>query len=235
MRLLLEMTTSRFASEAPKLCFWPVGTVEAHDLGPLGTDVLAPEKLAGDLADSFGAVLLPTLPFGLVSSLAGYPGGMWMSAGTYSDLIFELLESLRRSGVESVVVFNGHGGNTETLSEVLPELWKKTGLRTAFLDWWTVTEDLAEAAFGSGGGHGGADELSLVRAALPGFELPAWDGSRAFLIRNGIKAWPAPKSALRYSSATPIPLTPESAEEFYRAVLSRIRGIVAEIVEGWKD
>jgi len=63
------------AREEPRLCFWPVGTIEAHDLGPMGTDVIAPE---------FNAVFLPTLPYGLVSSLSGYPGGMWVSVETYN-------------------------------------------------------------------------------------------------------------------------------------------------------
>jgi creatinine amidohydrolase len=235
MKRLLEMTTHEFAAEVPRLCFWPVGTVEAHDLAPLGTDVLAPEKLAEDLAGSFGALLLPTLPFGLVSSLAGHPGGMWMSDATYSRLIFELLASIRRSGIESAIVFNGHGGNTGVLSEALSEVWKKTGLKVAFLDWWSIAGDISEAAFGSGGGHGGSDELAIVHAALPGFALPCWDGSRSFFLRDGMKAWPAPGSAIRYSSGPSIPLTEESATDFYTAVRERIRSLVAEILDGWGD
>jgi hypothetical protein len=116
---LLEMSTHEFAQADIQLCFWPVGTIEAHDLGPLGTDVIAPEKLANDLAAKFNALLLPTLPYGLVSSLAGHPGGMWMSEQTYRGLIFELLSSLAVSGVEQVILFNGHGGNTDTLSHRL--------------------------------------------------------------------------------------------------------------------
>jgi len=230
---LLEMTTSEFEAASPSVGFWPVGTVEAHDLGPLGTDVLAPEKLAADLADGFGAVLLPTLPFGLVSSLAGYPGGMWMAGGTYSSLIFELLASVARSGLKSVIVFNGHGGNTAALCEVLPAVWKETGLRTALVDWWTIASDIAEAEFGSGGGHGGADELSVVGAALPGFRLPSWDGSRSFRQLEGAKAWPSPRSAIRYSDSAPVPLTPESASRFYGAVRERMRGVIAGMLEGW--
>ncbi|MBD3285565.1 hypothetical protein GF359_03860, partial [candidate division WOR-3 bacterium] len=103
---LLEISTHQFAEKEPGLCFWPVGTMEAHDLGPIGTDVIAPEKLACDLAPEFDAVILPTLAYGLVSSLAGYPGGMWMSEETYQNLIFELISSLAISGVESVIVFN---------------------------------------------------------------------------------------------------------------------------------
>ncbi len=234
MMRLLELTTGDFASRKPQLCFWPVGTVEAHDLAPLGTDVLAPEILAADLAEEFGALILPTMPFGLVSSLAGYPGGMWMSRQTYCSAVGELLGSLRRSGVSSVVVFNGHGGNSSALSEVLPEVWKETGLRTAFIDWWTLCADISEEFFGTAGGHGGADEISLVKAALPGWDLPPWDGSRSCLSREGIRAWPSPRSSIRYSEGPATPLTEASAASFHLAARERISSAVREIVSGWE-
>ncbi len=266
---LLELNTHEFARLEPRLCFWPVGTLEAHDLGPLGTDVIAPEKLSTDLAPEFNAVLIPTLPYGLVSSLSGYPGGMWMSADTYKSLIFELLSSLALSGVESMIVFNGHGGNTQALSSILPEVWKETGLKTAFVDWWTVGKELADKYFGSAAGHGGADELALVYAAkqpssppsppssdapperalpfslpqksqgdLSGTTLelsPSWDGSRSFLFRDGVKAYPSPRSAIRYSSIQPKPFTPESALEFYEALKDTIRIVLKDILSGWEE
>jgi creatinine amidohydrolase/Fe(II)-dependent formamide hydrolase-like protein len=232
---LLEMNTHDFAKLEPRLCLWPVGTIEAHDMGPLGTDVIAPEKLATDLVSEFNALLLPTLPYGLVSSLSGYPGGMWMSDDTYRNLIFELLASLAVSGVESVIIFNGHGGNTNALSRVLPEVWKETGLKTAFIDWWSVGKELSEEHFGSAAGHGGADELALVYAASPTSPIIPWDGSRSFLNRDGIKAYPSPHSSIRYSNIQPRTLSPESALAFYTALKDHIRNIVKEILSGWED
>ncbi|MEA3310916.1 MAG: creatininase family protein [candidate division WOR-3 bacterium] len=232
---LLEMNTHQFAELEPRLAFWPVGTIEAHDLGPLGTDVIAPEKLATDLSSDFNALLLPTLPYGLVSSLSGYPGGMWMSEDTYKSLIFELLTSLAVSGVESAIIFNGHGGNTQALSDVLPEVWKETGMKTAFLDWWSVDPDLSKQHFGSAGGHGGADELALVYAANPSIVPQTWDGSRAFLYRPGVKAYPSPRSAIRYSDDEAKPMTPESAAAYYQALKERVTVVLADILAGWAD
>lgn len=232
---LLELNTHEFAKLEPKLCFWPVGTMEAHDLGPLGTDVVAPEKLAADLADEFGALILPTLPYGLVSSLSGYPGGMWVSADTYKEMIFELLSSLAISGVEAVIIFNGHGGNTNALSEILPEVWKETGMKTAFLDWWTVGKELSEEHFASAGGHGGADELALVYAANPDIVSQTWDGSRAFLYRPGVKSYPAPRPAIKYSTDDPKPLTPQKAKEYYDALKREVAQVLKDILAGWQD
>lgn len=232
---LLEISTHEYAKLEPRLCFWPVGTIEAHDQGPLGTDVIAPEKLATDLAPEFEAILLPTLPYGLVSSLSGYPGGMWVSQETYKDVIFELLSSLALSGVESVIIFNGHGGNTQTLSEVLPEVWKETGMKAAYLDWWTVGKELSDERFGSAAGHGGADELALVYMANPRIVPEVWDGSRAFRYRDGVKSWPSPRSSIKYSDEPAKPLTPESAKAYYESLKSELRFLIKEILEGWNE
>jgi creatinine amidohydrolase len=232
---LLEMSTHDFAKAEPRLTFWPVGTIEAHDEGPLGTDVIAPEKLATDLAGEFNALILPTLPYGLVSSLSGYPGGMWMAEDTYKNLVFELLASLAISEVESVIVFNGHGGNTQTLSEVLPEVWKQTGMKTAFIDWWTVGSELSSEHFGSAEGHGGADELALVYMANPSIVPETWDGSRAFLYRPGVKAYPSPRPAIKYFTDDPKPLTPENARAYYDSLKLQISQILKDILAGWQD
>jgi creatinine amidohydrolase len=232
---LLEILTHEFAKKEPRLAFWPVGTMEAHDLGPIGTDVIAPQKLAEDMAPEFDALILPTLAYGLVSSLSGYPGGMWMAEDTYKNLIFELLSSLAVSGVESVIVFNGHGGNTDALAEVLPEVWKETGMKTAFIDWWDVCKELSIEHFSSAGGHGGADELALVYASNPDIVPETWDGSRAFLYRPGLKAYPSPKSSIKYSTDEPKPLTPEKAKAYYDAVKLVISGALKDVLAGWAD
>lgn len=176
---LLEMNTHEFAKQEPRLCFWPVGTVEAHDLGLLGTDVIAPE---------FNAVFLPTLPYGLVSSLSGYPGGMWVSANTYNNLIFELLASLAISEVEAVILFNGHG----------------------------------------------AEELALVYVTNPEIVPQTWGGSRAFRYREGLKAYPSPRSAIRYSEEQAKPFTPEKAAAYYEELKKRISEVIKDILSGWE-
>lgn len=229
---LLRMTTHEFARLDRSLSFWPVGTVEAHDKGPLGTDVIAPEKLAEDLAPEFGAILLPTLPFGLVNSLSGYPGGMWMEKDTYRSLVVELLDSASVSGIEQVIVFNGHGGNSETLAEALSEVWKRSGTRTALVDWWVVGDGIAREIFGSSAGHGGSDELALVQAAIPDF-VPEWDGSGSWLDREGVKAYPVPACSIRYSDGGARPFSIESAALYYEKLKDRVRGIVSELLEGW--
>jgi len=229
---LLRMTTHEFVKLDVSLCFWPVGTVEAHDAVPLGTDVLAPEKLAEDLAPEFGAVLLPTLPFGLVNSLSGYPGGMWLQSETYRSMIVELLDSLSISGVERVVVFNGHGGNSKTLSEALSEVWKSCGVKTALVDWWVVGDDIAREMFGSSAGHGGSDELALVHAAIPDF-VPEWDGSGSWLDREGVRTYPVPVCSIRYSDGEAKPFSAEAASVYYGRLRDRVRGIVSDILEGW--
>lgn len=234
MKKLLEMTTHDVAAAAPRLCFWPVGTIEAHDLGPLGTDVIAPQRLAEALCEEFDALLLPSLPYGLVSSLAGFPGSMWVSEPTYRALVRELLGSLTRTGIEAVIVFNGHGGNTGALARTLPEVHKEAGIKAALIDWWTAAADLAELHFGAAGGHGGADELALVHAADPTLVPQTWDGSRAYLARPGVRAYPSPRSAIRFAEGEVRPLTAASAQAYVADVEERLRGLIREILAGWE-
>jgi creatinine amidohydrolase len=231
---LLEMSTHELAEAAPRLAFWPVGTIEAHDQGPLGTDVIAPQQLAEDLAPEFGALLLPTLPYGLVTSLSGYPGSMWVTPETYHQLVYELLSSLRGSSLRAVIVFNGHGGNTSILGQVLPEVWKEVGLKTAFIDWWTAAEDLSSERFGAAGGHGGADELAVVHAADPSLVPKTWDGSRAYWARSGLRAYPSPRSAIRFADGAVEPMTPESAAAFYADLKQRLQEMIQAVLAGWE-
>lgn len=231
MRELLRMTTREYDPGA--LFFWPVGTVEAHDRGPLGTDVIAPEKLARDLSGEFDAVLLPTLPFGLVNTLAGWPGCMWMSPGTYRALVSELLGSLSRSGARGVIVFNGHGGNTRTLLEVLPEIWREHGTRCALVDWWVAGGDIAREVFGGSAGHGGSDELALVHAADPAF-LPVWDGRSSWRDTAGMKPFPVPASSMRYDDDPPVPFSAEGAAEYYGRLRERIASLLRSLLDGWE-
>ena len=158
-----------------------------------------------------------------------------MDEDTYKNIIFELLSSLAISGVESVIVFNGHGGNTQVLSEVLPEVWKETGMKTAFVDWWMVGKDLTEEHFGSASGHGGAEELALVYMAKPEIVPQTWDGSRAFRYREGIKTYPLPRPSMRYSDSEAKPMTPESAQAYYQALKERISEAIKDILSGWES
>lgn len=229
---LLEMTTHDFARLEPSLAFLPLGTVEAHDLGPLGTDAVAPERIACDLAGRFGAVVLPTMPYGLVRSLAGHPGGMWLTEDTYRAVVLELIGSISLSGVSRLVVFNGHGGNTGVLREVLPEAVERYGTMTALVDWWVTGGDIARRLFGGAAGHGGSDELSVVFSDRLDM-LPEWDGSRSWRAVEGAWAWPAPRSSIRYDDEPARPLERGAAAEYYRLLLERLEVTVEGILSGW--
>jgi creatinine amidohydrolase len=92
--------------------------VEPHGPLPVGTDNIIAEYLANSLAERFQAGVLPLFPFGINRSLYGYKGGISISPETFKNVIYEVCYSLKFSGVKEVVIFNGHGGNTQHLREV---------------------------------------------------------------------------------------------------------------------
>ena len=43
----------------------PVGILEAHGAAALGTDILIPERMSVLLAEPVGALIAPTIPYGV--------------------------------------------------------------------------------------------------------------------------------------------------------------------------
>jgi creatinine amidohydrolase len=145
----------------------PVGTIEAHGPGALGTDVYIPQYLAQRLAGPLNALLAPAVPYGLTRSLIGFPGSLTVSPETLTAYVRETAESLAQAGFKYIILMNGHGGNNDSLKPVGEHLWRRHRARTLTIHWWQAVEDLGLKYFG-GTGHAGADELASLMAVDPG-------------------------------------------------------------------
>ena len=54
----------------------PMGSLEPHGVIPNGTDNLAPEAMARDIAGRVNALIAPTLNYGLTAAMKAYPGAV---------------------------------------------------------------------------------------------------------------------------------------------------------------
>lgn len=102
----------------------PFGSTEQH--GPhlmTGNDYLFAEYLALDLAREFNALVLPPIPYGMADHHTGFRGTITINASVLIDLLTDLARSVEKSGIENLVICNGHGGNY--------------GLIAAFASQWT--------------------------------------------------------------------------------------------------
>ncbi len=146
--MLPEAHLARTAADVgrPELAVLPVGAFEQHGSHlPLATDSLIAGALAADLAEKTGGLLLPVLPVSCSQEHAGFPGTVWLAAGTLASVVGDIRASLAHSGIERLAVVNAHGGNL-----VLAHLAREANLDGPRV-WLGPGRHIQEAAFAAAG------------------------------------------------------------------------------------
>lgn len=170
------------------LLLLPVGSVEQHGPHlPLDTDLVVPERVAGELAarsgDELDLWVLPSLAYSKSNEHAWAPGTLWLSARTLLAVLDDIGRSVAALPARALVFLNGHGGNSALLSVACRDLHLDHGLATFLLHPMVPPDQggpSAEAEEGMGV-HGGFAETSLmmfldperVASPLPPPRIPA--------------------------------------------------------------
>jgi creatinine amidohydrolase len=103
---------ARGAGQLRQVAVLPVGSFEQHGpYLPLATDTLVACAIAREVAAAYPVHLLPPVTISCSHEHAAWPGTVSISSVTLHAVVRDIAESLRRSGVEALVVVNGHGGN----------------------------------------------------------------------------------------------------------------------------
>ena len=171
--MLPEAFLARTAADVgrPELAVLPVGAFEQHGSHlPLATDSLIAGALAAGLADKTGALLLPVLPVSCSQEHAGFPGTVWLAAGTLAAVVGDIRTSLAHAGIERLAIVNAHGGNL-----VLAHLAREANLDGPRV-WLGPGRHIQEAAFAAAGietsvhddMHAGEYETSVLLHCWPG-------------------------------------------------------------------
>jgi creatinine amidohydrolase len=150
-----------------RLVVFPTGSVEqhGHHVG-VGADWLQADEIARRVGEKCGALVLPTLCYGVSGHHKEFPGVLTMTFDTYRGVIGEILDSLARYGVEKVVFVNGHGGNTGAIVEAAKEARDRHGMLCAVTHWWDALK--SETIFGHAAEeHAGYAETALTLASRP--------------------------------------------------------------------
>lgn len=125
--ILMEMTLEEVREFRPEIVALPVASVEPHGPAlPYGTDYYQCEaavRRGVELANERDAraLMYPTLPIGNNVNFKAFPLACRITVRTLMRVLLDIFDALAEDGIRKIVVFNGHGGNTDTIRAALRE------------------------------------------------------------------------------------------------------------------
>ncbi|HJR88051.1 MAG TPA: creatininase family protein [Acidimicrobiia bacterium] len=145
----------------------PFGSVEQHGPHlPCGTDTMAADLVAGELAEILDAMIVSAGPYGVTPIHAGHPGTISLRRDVFESYLSNLCEEMVSMGARTFIFVNWHEGNIASLDSVATELQSQN-------DVLVVTAHgcyTAQRIYGPDGGeltHGGGIETLAVLAHNP--------------------------------------------------------------------
>jgi creatinine amidohydrolase len=152
----------------------PTGSTEQHGPhGPLLTDVFVPHEVARRVAPRAGALVAPSVNYGLSYPHVGFTGVVHLRISTFMALIEDVAVGLATMGFRRVVFLNGHYDNTLAIAYACANAAARLpdGARAYPINYWDgMTADEAGEYFGPTTGlHANRAETSAVLAIDPAF------------------------------------------------------------------
>jgi creatinine amidohydrolase len=152
----------------------PIGSTEQHGPhGPLLTDVLVPVEVARRVAPRAGALVAPSINYGLSYPHVGFTGVVHLRIATFMALVEDVAVGLATMGFRRVVFLNGHYDNTLAIAYACANAAGRLpdGTRAYPINYWDgMTAEEAGEFFGPTAGlHANKAETSAVMAVNPDF------------------------------------------------------------------
>lgn len=236
---LAHLTWQEFSEIVPAqrdTAILPVGTIEAHGVTSLATDVLIPEKIADEVADRLKAVALPSVPYGITRSLYGYPGSLTVKPATFETYISEIIDSCFAHKFKKLVVLNGHGGNSSSLNKVGLEGFHRTGLKIAVVHWWLLAAEVCKEVYGQSGGHAALDENAFILAFWPELvKKERYKQDMVYRATEGIEAYPNPGSIITYAKGEGyLDFDPTKAKKYALGAIEKVAVHLEDVFQRWE-
>ncbi|MFI9155828.1 creatininase family protein [Streptomyces sp. NPDC053367] len=191
-------TTEDVRARNARIAVLPVGSFEQHGpYLPLATDTLVACAIAGEIAAAYPVHLLPAVPVSCSHEHAAWPGTVSISSVTLHSVVRDIAASLRRSGVDTLVLVNGHGGNY-VLGNVVQESsarGERMALFPAAEDWETARERAGVRTSLLTDMHAGEIETSVLLHTHPQLVRPGYESAdlvaddRRHLLTVGMSAY----------------------------------------------
>ncbi len=216
----------------------PTGTLEPHGVIPNGSDNLAPEAMAREIAKRLNAMIAPTLNYGVTGRLRAYAGAFEISEAAYRPFIADILKGLAENKFKNIIILNGHGGpQTKILHDEADKVSGKYHVRILVVNWWSLASEDTKAVFGENGGHAGNNETAYVQAIVPDHIHPErYSDEMATAYPQGTSwyAVPFPSSIGLYEDGQGFPtFNTDQAKAYFEKVNNRVAGLVEAVVKKW--
>ncbi len=236
---LEEMNWMEFRELVPKkinAVMLPVGTIEAHGVTNLGTDVSIPVFICEKIANELKAIIAPPVYYGITRTLYSYPGSLTVSSPTFESYLTEIMLSLAEKGFSRILVINGHGGHFSELKNAAMRVHREKKAKVAVIHWWILCEELTKKFFGEAGGHAALDENAAILAINPKLVKKArYKKDMVFLQKNGMYSLPSPGSILIYKENEGFPEFDQKKAKLYMTkVTERIKDEILNLFNNWQ-
>ena len=165
--ILPSTTSTEVAAARADVAVLPIGSFEQHGaILPLATDTVVACVVVDAIADAYPVLRLPPVTISCSHEHAGWPGTVSISATTLAAVVTDIAASLRESGVDKLVLVNGHGGNY-VLGNVVQESRGAMALFPTEVDWLRSRADGGVETGPDLDMHAGELETSLLLHARP--------------------------------------------------------------------
>lgn len=215
----------------------PFGSLEPHGVIPNGTDSLAPETMAREIAARVDALIAPTLNYGMTEAMKAFPGAVSIPAEAYAPFAEAVLDNLAGTGFKNIIVLNGHGGNTAVLNAAATRIANARHVRVLVVNWWTLADDITKLVFKQNGGHAGNNETAYIQAFLPGHIHPERykpEMASPIAPAGAYYAAPVASTILLYEKGQGYPtFDAGQAKEYFRKVNDRVAELVLDTIKKW--
>lgn len=111
-RIFGKETYSDIKGKKPKFAILPIGSYEQHGAHlPMVTDTLIACAMSNYIAKEYGGITISPITVSCSQEHSAFCGTAWISAKTLLCVLEDIVDSLKISGIEKIVIVNGHGGN----------------------------------------------------------------------------------------------------------------------------
>ena len=199
IQLLTGATSAEEADRRADVAVLPIGSFEQHgEYLPLATDTIVACAIVQEIADNYSVRALPPITISCSHEHAAWVGTVSISARTLYSVVVDIADSIRQSGVEHLVLVNGHGGNY-VLSNIVQEYTATHGPTMSLFphskDWNLARQEAGMTTDSHTDMHAGELETSILMHVAPGVVRPGNDKAdwraddRPHLLTLGMKAY----------------------------------------------